>query len=58
MLVPSSLNERWSMDFVSDQLISGQRFRVLNIIGEYSRESLGQLVDGKPPFLDVLALAA
>lgn len=49
MLVPSSINERWSMDFVSDQLITGQRFRVLNIIDEYSRESLGQLVDVSIP---------
>ena len=49
MLVPSKINERWSMDFVSDQLITGQRFRVLNIIDEYSRESLGQLVDVSIP---------
>lgn len=29
MAIPSKPNQRWSMDFVSDQLISGRRIRVL-----------------------------
>ncbi len=45
MLVPSGINERWSMDFVSDQLACGRRFRVLNIVDDYSRECVGQVVD-------------
>lgn len=45
MIVPSVPNERWSMDFVSDQLSNGRRFRVLNIIDDYSREMIGQLTD-------------
>lgn len=45
MLVPSKANERWSMDFVSDQLASGRRIRVLNIVDDYSRECVGQLVE-------------
>lgn len=44
MLVPTKVNERWSMDFVSDQLSHGRRFRVLNIVDDYSREMAGQLV--------------
>jgi putative transposase len=44
MDVPSRLNQRWSMDFVSDQLSSGRRFRVLNVVDDYSREVVGQLV--------------
>ena len=32
------------MDFVSDQLSNGRRFRVLNIVDDYSREMVGQLV--------------
>ena len=44
MTVPSAPNERWSMDFVSDQLTSGRRFRVLNVVDDYSREMVGQLV--------------
>ncbi len=43
--LPNRVNERWSMDFVSDQLADGRRFRVLNIIGDYSRECVGQLVE-------------
>ena len=38
-------NQRWSMDFVSDSLCSGRRFRILNIVDEHTRESPGQLVD-------------
>ena len=43
MLVPNKVNERWSMDFVYDQLANGRRFRVLNIIDDYNREIVGQL---------------
>jgi len=45
MLVPSRPNKRWSVDFVSDQLADGRRFRVLNIVDDFSRECVGQLVD-------------
>ena len=34
-------SERWAMDFVSDALIGGRRFRVLTIVDEHSRESPG-----------------
>jgi putative transposase len=44
MEVPSATNQRWSMDFVSDQLSNGRRFRVLNVVDDYSREMVGQLV--------------
>ncbi|WP_127924094.1 MULTISPECIES: IS3 family transposase [unclassified Pseudoalteromonas] len=42
--VPTTPNQRWSMDFVSDQLSNGRRFRVLNIVDDFSREMVGQLV--------------
>lgn len=44
MEVPLEINQRWSMDFVSDQLSNGRRFRVLNVVDDYSREMVGQLV--------------
>lgn len=44
MDAPTQVNERWSMDFVSDQLSTGRRFRTLNIVDDYSRELVGQLV--------------
>jgi putative transposase len=40
LFVPSKSNEMWSMDFMSDSLINGRRFRVLNIIDDYNREAL------------------
>jgi len=43
MLVPDAVNQRWSMDFVSDQLAPGRRFRVLNIVDDFSRESVAQI---------------
>ena len=43
--VPSRTNQRWSMDFVSDQLSDGRRFRILNVVDDYSRECIGQVVD-------------
>ena len=42
--IPTAANQRWSMDFVSDQLSNGRRFRVLNVIDDCSREMVGQLV--------------
>lgn len=45
MLLPLRPNERWSMDFVHDQLASGRRFRVLNVVDDYTRECIGQLVE-------------
>lgn len=45
MPAPNAPNERWSMDFVHDQLADGRRFRVLCIVDDYSRVCIGQLVD-------------
>jgi putative transposase len=35
---PTFLNERWSMDFVSDFLQDGRRFRILNLLDDFSSE--------------------
>jgi putative transposase len=43
LVVPIGVNIRWSMDFVSDQLSNGRRFRVLNVKDDYSKELVGQL---------------
>lgn len=37
---PCRVNERWSMDFVTDSLTSGRRFRSLTIVDDHSRESV------------------
>jgi len=36
--LPQKVNERWSMDFVSDVLSNGRRIRTLNIVDDFSRE--------------------
>jgi putative transposase len=43
--VPSAVNQRWSVDFVSDQLANGRRFRVFNVVDDFSRECVLQVVD-------------
>jgi putative transposase len=45
MHVPDAVNQRWSIDFMSDQLANGQRFRILNIVDDCSRECVLQIVD-------------
>jgi putative transposase len=40
LLVPTAPNQTWSMDFMSDALLSGRKFRTLNIIDDYNREAL------------------
>jgi putative transposase len=37
---PSRINERWAMDFMSDVLVGGRRFRILNVLERLSREAL------------------
>jgi putative transposase len=39
------LDESWSMDFVSDGLFDGRRFRSLTVVDSFSRECLGIWVD-------------
>lgn len=47
--VPSAPNQVWSIDFVSDRLVDGRRFRVLNIIDDFNRESLAIEIDTSLP---------
>ena len=42
--LPEQVNCRWSMDCVSDWLSNGRRFRILNVIDDYSRELIGQFI--------------
>jgi len=44
-LAPTSPNEVWSMDFVSDALFDGLRLRALTLIDVHTREALAIEVD-------------
>jgi len=43
--VPALPNQRWSLDFVHDQMASGRRFRVLNVVDDVTRECLAAVPD-------------
>lgn len=43
--VPTGPNQRWSLDFVHDQLADGRRIKILNIVDDYSRVCVAQVVD-------------
>ena len=45
MLIPMAPNERWSLDFVSDQMTDGRRFRVLTVVDDCTRECLTLVAD-------------
>jgi len=38
-------SQRWSLDFVHDQIASGRRFRVLNVVDDVTREFLAEVPD-------------
>ena len=44
-IVPRRPDERWSLDFVSDSLADGRRFRALCIVDDFSREALAIVPD-------------
>ena len=45
ILVEVRPNARWSLDFVHDQFAGGQRFRVLNVVDDVTRECLAAIPD-------------
>lgn len=44
-VTPTRINQRWSLDFVSDQLADGRRLRVLAVVDDYTRECLALETD-------------
>lgn len=54
LTVPETINQAWSMDFMCDSLVDGRRFRLLNIIDDYNRESLAIEIDTSLPALRVI----
>src|SRR5215813_3416387 len=45
LALPQGPNQRWSMDFLHDQLSDGRRFRILAIVDDFTRECLALLAD-------------
>lgn len=46
---PAMPNSFWSMDFMSDALACGRKFRTLNVLDDFNRESLAIEVDYSLP---------
>lgn len=51
---PDAMNDVWSIDFMSDSLWSGRKFRLLNIVDDYNREILAMEADFSLPALRVV----
>lgn len=49
LAVPAAANLCWSVDFMSDVLMSGQRFRTFNVLDDFNREALAIEVDTTLP---------
>jgi putative transposase len=43
--IPQGANQRWSLDFLSDALTEGRRFRILAIVDDFTRECLCLIAD-------------
>jgi len=54
LLIPDHPNEVWSIDFMSDALVDGRKFRLLNVIDDFNRESLAIEVDTSLPALRLI----
>ena len=45
MAIPQGPNQRWSLDFLSDTLTDGRRFRILAVVDDFTRECLALVAD-------------
>jgi putative transposase len=54
MALPQGLNQRWSLDFLSDGFADGRRFRILAVVDDFTRECLALVPDTSLPGLRVV----
>lgn len=54
LTIPEAPNQIWSIDFMSDSLVDGRRFRLFNVLDDFNRESLAIEVDTSMPSLRVI----
>jgi putative transposase len=45
----TQLNQRWTMDFIEDRLVTGRKFRTFNVMDAFSRRGLASEVDTSLP---------
>lgn len=54
LAVPPGANVCWSVDFMHDALVSGQKFRTFNVLDDFSRECLAIEVDSNLPAVRIV----
>jgi putative transposase len=54
LMQPEAPNQTWSIDFMSDSLWNGRKFRILNIIDDFNREVLCVEADTSLPAMRVI----
>jgi len=54
LAVPAEMNQCWSIDFMSDSLFCGRRFRAYNVVDDYNREAFATEVDLSLPSVRVV----
>lgn len=47
-------NDRWAIDFITDETVCGRKFRILNVIDVATRKLLGEVVDRRLPATRVI----
>jgi putative transposase len=52
--LPQGPNQRWSLDFASDALSDGRRFRILVVVDDFTRECLALVADTSLPGVRVV----
>ena len=53
MALPQAINQRWSLDFLSDSLADSRRFRILAIVDDFTRECLALVAETSLPGMRV-----
>ena len=54
LVLPTAPNQVWSIDFMSDSLTDGRKFRLFNVIDDFNRESLAVEADTSLPTARVI----
>jgi putative transposase len=54
LIAPAGINQTWSLNFISDSLVDGRKFCVLNVMDDFNRESLALEADTSLPALRVI----
>ena len=58
LVVPETANGSWLLDFTSDVLTDGRRFRILNVLDDYNRQLLGVEIDFSLPAARIVQVLA